>query len=112
MFSGFYLWRLQIVDTLLVPDIYLCWLHSVDLCWLQVVYLWRLYVFNLWLAAGCFTTVGCRLLTSVYEAVQIHSILYCRERAKDLTPLWFLYLMSVVQFLQVKTTTLPSSSSL
>ena len=44
-----------------------------------------------------------RLLTSVYEAVQIHSILYCRERGKDLTPLWFLYLMSVVQFLQVRT---------
>ncbi|XP_023344179.1 uncharacterized protein LOC111713535 [Eurytemora carolleeae] len=42
-----------------------------------------------------------RVLTSVYEAVNIQSILGCREKQKDLTPLWFLYISSVVQFLQV-----------
>ena len=42
-----------------------------------------------------------RLVTSVYEAANIHSILHCREKGKDKTPLWFMYVTATVQFLMV-----------
>merc|ERR1711953_1246852 len=42
-----------------------------------------------------------RLVTSIYEAANIHSILHCRDRKKDKTPLWFMYVTATVQFLMV-----------
>ena len=42
-----------------------------------------------------------RLITSVYEAANIHSILHCRELGKDKTPLWFMYVTATVQLLMV-----------
>jgi len=42
-----------------------------------------------------------RLITSVYEAANIHSILHCREKGRDKTPLWFMYVTATVQFLMV-----------
>ena len=44
----------------------------------------------------------CRLVTSIYEAANIHSILHCRENKKDKTPLWFMYVTATVQFLMVE----------
>lgn len=41
-----------------------------------------------------------RILTSVHEAVNIQNILGCREKGRDLTPLWLLYIMALVQYLQ------------
>ena len=43
-----------------------------------------------------------RILTSVHEAVNIQNILGCREKGRDLTPLWLLYIMALVQYLQVR----------
>ena len=43
-----------------------------------------------------------RLITSVYEAANIHSILHCREIGKDKTPLWFMYVTATVQLLMVR----------
>jgi len=42
-----------------------------------------------------------RLITSIYEAANIHSILHCRDKKKDKTPLWFMYITATVQFLMV-----------
>ena len=42
-----------------------------------------------------------RLITSVYEVANIHSILHCREQGKDKTPLWFMYVTANVQLLMV-----------
>ena len=42
-----------------------------------------------------------RLITSIYEAANIHSILHCRDKSKDKTPLWFMYITATVQFLMV-----------
>ena len=44
-----------------------------------------------------------RLITSIYEVVNIHSILHCREQGKDKTPLWFIYVTATVQLLMVRT---------
>ena len=44
-----------------------------------------------------------RLITSIYEVVNIHSILHCREQGKDKTPLWFMYVTATVQLLVVRT---------
>ena len=43
-----------------------------------------------------------RLITSVYEAANIHSILHCREQGMDKTPLWFMYVTATVQLLMVR----------
>merc|ERR1711892_396659 len=42
-----------------------------------------------------------RLVTSIYEAANIHSILDCREKGQDKTPLWFMYVTAAVQLLMV-----------
>jgi len=41
------------------------------------------------------------LVTSIYEAANIHSILNCRDKRKDRTPLWFMYVTVAVQLLMV-----------
>ena len=42
-----------------------------------------------------------RLVTSIYEAVNIHTILDCREKGMDITPLWFMYVTASIQLLMV-----------
>ena len=42
-----------------------------------------------------------RLVTSIYEAANIHSILDCRTKGQDKTPLWFMYVTAAVQLLMV-----------
>ena len=42
-----------------------------------------------------------RLVTSIYEATNIHSILDCRDKRMDNTPLWFMYVTATVQLLMV-----------
>ena len=42
-----------------------------------------------------------RLVTSIYEAANIHSILDCRDKRMDNTPLWFMYVTATVQLLMV-----------
>ena len=42
-----------------------------------------------------------RLVTSVYEAANIHHILECRERGRNNTPLWFMYVTAAVQLTMV-----------
>ena len=37
----------------------------------------------------------------MYEAANIHTILQCREKGKDKTPLWFMYVTATVQLLMV-----------
>ena len=43
----------------------------------------------------------CRLVTSIYEVVNIHSILDCREKGQDKTPLWIIYVTAMVQLCMV-----------
>ena len=40
----------------------------------------------------------------MYEAANIHTILQCREKGKDKTPLWFMYVTATVQLLMVSHT--------
>ena len=42
-----------------------------------------------------------RLVTSVYEAAHIGSILTCQDRGMDNTPLWNMYVTAAVQLLMV-----------
>jgi len=42
-----------------------------------------------------------RVVTSIYEAANIHSILDCREKGRDKTPIWFMYITNAVQLLMV-----------
>ena len=42
-----------------------------------------------------------RLVTSVYEAAHIGSILTCRDRGMDNTPLWYMFVTAAVQLLMV-----------
>ena len=44
------------------------------------------------------------MVTSIYEAANIHSILNCRDKRKDRTPLWFMYVTVAVQLLMVNDT--------
>ena len=38
----------------------------------------------------------------MYEATNIHSILECKEKGRDKTPLWFMYVTAAVQLLMVR----------
>jgi len=42
-----------------------------------------------------------RVVTSIYEAANIHSILDCRDKGRDKTPIWFMYITNAVQLLMV-----------
>ena len=42
-----------------------------------------------------------RLVTSVYEAANIQSILTCRDKRMDNTPTWFMFVTAAVQLLMV-----------
>ena len=42
-----------------------------------------------------------RLVTSVYEAAHIGSILTCRDRGMGHTPLWYMFVTAAVQLLMV-----------
>ena len=55
--------------------------------------------------------VFCRLVLSIYEAATIHSILGCRERGLDKTPLWFMIATAAVQLLMVSIFTFSQSVS-
>ena len=43
-----------------------------------------------------------RLVTSVYESINIGQILFCRDIGRDNTPLWYMYFTAAVQLLMVK----------
>ena len=43
-----------------------------------------------------------RLLTSLYEAATIQSVVRCQSRGRGYLEIWYLYLLSVIQLLQVK----------
>merc|ERR1712106_720264 len=42
-----------------------------------------------------------RILTSLYEAITIMSVLKCHETNQGYLKIWYLYILSTVQFLQV-----------
>jgi len=42
-----------------------------------------------------------RLVTSVYESINIGQILFCRDIGRDNTPLWYMYFTAAVQLLMV-----------
>ena len=48
----------------------------------------------------------------MYEAANIHTILQCREKGKDKTPLWFMYVTATVQLLMVSPAYITLSRSL
>ena len=43
-----------------------------------------------------------RVMTSVYEAVTIRSVIQCHKRKRGYLRIWYLYALSTIQFLQVQ----------